>query len=165
MVSILDVVPAPEIVRVRGKDFEVNGLTLEDLAGLVARFPEVAPFFAEAAAEGENVSPMAFLKASPLLAARVIGFAIRQETPEEIAGIRKLPMGDSLALLLAVKKGSLPDGTGPLEEIMAMAEPLITKVIARLSEAMEASRKARSTASAAQQPASSGEETTAGSTS
>lgn len=149
MVSILDVAPVPEIVRVRGVEIPVNGLSLEDLAALVARFPEIAGFFADGAEKGAG--PMAFLKASPGLAAMVIGAATGQDSPEEIAGFRKLPFGDSLALLLAVKRGSLPDGSGPLEELMAMLEPVITKWVAIVVETI----KARSMASAAQPPSSS----------
>lgn len=149
MASILDVAPVPEIVRVRGRDFEVHGLSLEDLAALVARFPEVSEFFSASAGDADNASPMAFLKASPVLAAKVIGMAIRQESPEEIAELRKLPLGTSLAFLLAVKKGSLPDGPGPLEEVVAMIEPVITRWAEKFM-------RARSMASAAPQPGSPG---------
>lgn len=144
MVSILDLVPVPEIVRVRGKDLPVHGFNLESFTELVARFPEVAEFFASGA------NPKAFLRAAPKIAAMIIGAAIGQDSPEELAAIRKLPLGDAVALLLAVQKGTMPDGPGPFEELLERAEPLIRKFA-------EQAKAALSTSSGEQPSASPGE--------
>lgn len=124
MVSILDTVPVPEIIRVRGVDLPVNGLGLEELAAMIAKFPEVAGFFAD------GVSPASFMSASPDLVAMIVCAAIRDDGPEQRAVFKSWPAGDQIKALNAVLRGTMPDGPDPFLELLGLVEkymPIVTE--------------------------------------
>lgn len=143
MISITDLVPVAEKVSIRGHAVEVNGLSFEHMARLIAGFPAVAGFFTD------GVNAAAFLAASPDLAAMVIGAGIGQDDPASVEAIKKLPAGDAVKLLNAVLKGTMPDGPGPFLQMLETVEGF--------TGGLTASRtKAPATSSGKQRPASSG---------
>lgn len=143
MVSILDLVPVPEIVRVRGHDVPVNGLSFEAFAKLIGGFPAVAGFFTDGA------NPAAFLAASPDLVAMVICAGIGDDGEKQRAAIKAYPAGDQIKLLNAVLKGTMPDGPGPFLELLATVEGFLPAVAEKRTKAPSTSSGKRPSASPA----------------
>lgn len=129
MVSILDVVPVAEKVSIRGHEIEVRGLGFEALARLIGNFPAVAGFFTD------GVNPAAFLTASPDLAALIICAGIGQDGEKEREAVKQLPAGDSVKLLNAVLKGTMPDGPGPFLELLGTVEAMVPQSLEKRTKA------------------------------
>lgn len=140
MVSILDLVPTPEIVRVRGNDVPVNGLSFEAFANLIGNFPAVAGFFTD------GVNPAAFLAASPDLVAMVICAGIGDDGDKQRKAIKAYPAGDQIKLLNAVLKGTMPDGPGPFLELLATVEGFLPAVAEKRTKAPSTSSGKRQAA-------------------
>lgn len=118
MSKLIDIAPQlGERVAVRGAEITVYGLSIQNIASLVLRFPQLAPVFSrqEGAAE----------KAIAEVGAEVIGALIaagcREAGPEAEAVAAQLSFADQLALLKPILTQTMPRGPVPfVQELLGL---------------------------------------------
>ncbi len=122
MVSILDITPANVkaiTVPVRGKDVEVRGVSLGDIAYLIQHYPEVKDLFA-----GKDVTFTVdtLLQRGPELVCGVLACGLGVSGNEKgMAIIRDLSLEEQADLLDAILKETFKGGLGPfVEKVTAM---------------------------------------------
>lgn len=114
MAGLVDIVPAVEVVEVRGLELEVSGLTVEGIGGLLLRFPELRKMF-----ETRSLDLEALLKCSDKLIAALIaagtGSAANKAAEKAAAG---LALGEKAEVLAAILRVTMPKGVGPFVKLM-----------------------------------------------
>lgn len=120
MASFLDIAPLAETVTVRGKDFEVRGLALEDLANTIYRFPQLRgllPAAVRPGAEEPALDVKSILGLGPEICAALIACATgKAGDPAEEAAIAKLGIAELFAFIEAILRLSFPGGLTPFVE-------------------------------------------------
>ena len=151
MADLLDIAPATavEIVKVTGGErIKVQGLHVNAIAAIVARFPELVALLGGLAVGSANTIPRLFgqfgAAVGPIIAAGC--GHLGEEKYEEAAG--RLLVEDQLKLVKAIWALTLPNGIGPLMET----------VTALMTGPAEKTVKVRLTKSPSESPPSSGPE-------
>lgn len=113
MPSLMDIGPSTEVVKVRGVEIEVLGISAEGLLGLFGRFPELRKLIG-----GFGNMDEIFKVGGPLIAAIIAagtGSAGNKEAEKKAAS---LSLGDQAALFRAVWKATFPNGLTDLLEFL-----------------------------------------------
>jgi hypothetical protein len=117
MTGLLDIAEERANVILGGQEIEVHGLTMEDVAKLLRRFPELRQLFGggeEAMADALNAIP-------GLMVAVIAGGLGHLGDEEHEAKARSLPAWMQNRLWGAVLKLTMPDGIGPFVEELGTA--------------------------------------------
>lgn len=114
MPSFVDIAPLRETVTVRGLEFEVRGVGLEDLAVILHRFPELAGLLPKATAPGAPapvVDVRSIIALGPQIVAWLIACATGKAGDEkEEKALLGLALGEQVAFIEAIVRLSLPGG-------------------------------------------------------
>lgn len=121
MPSFVDLVPASETVSVKGVVFSVAGLSVESIARLFMRFPEVRAMVDKGALEAETLLKLSDAALAAVIAA---GTACLGNVEQE-AAIAKLALADKMKFINAIVRQTMPEGPGPFVELIAGLKGLV----------------------------------------
>lgn len=114
MVSLIDIAPLNETVRVQGQDVSVVGISSLGLAHLLKHFPELRALIV---GRSVDISAELLMDVAPRAISAIIaagtGFP-GNANAEKVAD--SLPVGEQLELLSVILKLTMPDGVDPLVE-------------------------------------------------
>jgi len=108
VVSLVDIVNAPQEVEIQGHKLKVRGISGEGVAYLLVDFPELRLAMIN---KGEDLTPETLLRIAPKAVASIIAAGIGQQGDKAtIDAARILPLGDQIALLGPIVKQTFPRG-------------------------------------------------------
>lgn len=121
MDSLLDIAPITETVEVAGKQIQVSGISIRDIANLIVRFPKLKDLFA---GDRDNINATGLAAMIPEAIGAIIacGVGSPHDKKYEVAA-NKLATGDQVALLATIITLTLPGGLDPL---MARIEGVVS---------------------------------------
>ena len=107
MPGLLDLAKQTETVSIRGVSVEIRGLSLEIIARLMGRFPELLE-----AMDTRSLAPLSKVSGGCIGAIIAAGCGmIGDEAAEDLAA--NLPMEEQLDLLAPILRFTMPGGVGP----------------------------------------------------
>jgi hypothetical protein len=117
MAELRDIIPPQHRVRIPVGDVEqevdVRGLSLQDVADLLARHPEVISAF-----DGK-VDVMSILRLGPHVISTVLAMACGAANDEAAEKVMlAMPIGTQVEILTIVVKETAPKGVGPFVELL-----------------------------------------------
>jgi hypothetical protein len=118
MVGLPDLAPAKRIVNLRGTDVEVGPITGGDFVDLLMRYPEFKKAYDKKGSVDDTLVASVMKLAPAALAALVASALGKPGDKGEEKKILNLAVGELASLVAAILKVSLPDGTGPFEDVM-----------------------------------------------
>ena len=128
MTSFIDIGPLTEKVTVRGKDYDVRGVTNEEFFELCIRFPEFNVMVNGTKKQKTEQAAARLFSELPAVAAAIIAACVTDKwaDPAEEAAARKLPMSAQLKFLNAAIRVSFEDGIGPFVEMASGLMNMLT---------------------------------------
>lgn len=120
MVSLVDLAPLKETIKVRGKDFDLSGVPAIVIVDLLVEFPELRRIFAEKELRQNELA--ALIAGSGRLAGAIIAAANGEYGNEEaMANAARLPPGDLLPFIAPIIRLTFPQGVRAfVEEVAAL---------------------------------------------
>lgn len=112
MTSLLDIAPIGEDVEIDGKAIKVRGLSVSEIAHLLARFPHLRRVFDGAEADLAQVLTLIGDAVGPVIAAGTGNFG---KAEEELAAASLGPE-TAVALIEPILRLTMPKGVGPFVE-------------------------------------------------
>lgn len=125
-VGLLEIADVPRTIPINGKDVAVNGVSAENIAALMMKFPEFGKLFSGAMPEQDSLMKMAPAALGAFLACGT-GYSPDHKDFEKVSTIaRALGVGDQLDLVDEVLRLTFPRGVGPfvdkLHQLGALAQ-------------------------------------------
>jgi hypothetical protein len=121
--SFTDIAPIEEIVTLRGLDFPVHALGIDDLGKLLHRFPELRTLLPTAAAPGTappEVDAVSIIGLGRQIVAALIACATdKAGDKEEEEALAGLAVGEQFLFIEAIIRLSVPGGLTPLMQRVA----------------------------------------------
>ena len=122
MTALLDIADASEVVKIRGVDVKVHGITMQDIAALMRRFPEIYNIFS---GDKREDAIGGLLSGDALPAVISAGtHNLGNEAVEE--KIRGLYLEEQVDLLRAILKMTMPGGVVPFVEKLTALGALVS---------------------------------------
>jgi hypothetical protein len=118
MAKLSDIIPPQHriVINVAGEgeqEVDVRGLNLQDIAGLMSRYPEVIEQF-----DGK-LDALAILKLGPQVVAAIMAMACGAPGDRGAeAALLALPLGKQAEILNIVVRETMPNGVGPFVELL-----------------------------------------------
>lgn len=117
MAKLGDIIPAQHriVLPIEGgeQEVDVRGLSLQDIASLMARYPDVIASF-----DGGNVSALTLLKMGPQVVAAVMAMACGAPNDEAAENaLMTLPLGTQVEIADIIIKETMPNGVGPFVQL------------------------------------------------
>ncbi len=120
MTSLVDIGPLTERVTVRGRSFDVRGLSGEEFFKLVLRFPAFRVFIDKDPETLSKLDPGQIATELPVVGGAIIAACVTDKfgDEKEETAARKLPMSAQLKFLDAAIRVTFEDGIGPFVVMM-----------------------------------------------
>lgn len=118
MAKLSDIIPPQHRIVItlandEAQEVDVRGLNLQDVASLMARYPEVIEQF-----DG-RLDAMAILKLGPQVVAAVMAMACGAPNDRGAeAALLALPLGKQAEILNVVVRETMPNGVGPFVDLL-----------------------------------------------
>jgi hypothetical protein len=129
MLSLLDVLPRHERVSIGGGDqIDVYGISVEDIAKILERYPDVFGQMVNIAKKPTSIDPR-LLGALVAASQRTDGFASLVGNEEVEARARALSIGAQMKVMQALGRCTFPDGVGPFLEDLKLISSAATEVM------------------------------------
>lgn len=111
--SLLDIAPLSETISVGGKQIEVSGISIKNVANLLVRYPKLLDILLQR----KTLDAKELVSLVPEATAAVIAIGVGRPSDKKFeAKAETLAIGDQIALVSAIIKFTLPGGFGPLVE-------------------------------------------------
>lgn len=117
MVGLVDIeiVPTLQTVKFRGHDLGVCGISVETIAKLFMRYPEVKKVLESGAAD--VAASLLKMSDDVVVALIAAGLGVFGDKTQE-QKIASMALGEKAAILAAIVKLTMPDGLGPFVDLL-----------------------------------------------
>lgn len=119
MPSLKDIGPLTKTIKVRGQDFEVSGLSVDDVFDLILDYPDLEKLLQS---KVKDFNALAVVRAAPQAVGMMIATAIgKKGDKEEIELGNKCGFGNQVKFMAAIFELTFSDGVGPfVDELNAL---------------------------------------------
>lgn len=111
MVSLVDLAEMKANVKIRGQDVEVSGVTADTLVRLMTEAPEIRRVLAGKAL-GEELAQNLLMQGPHIVAVIIAAGCGHGNDEKQIAGAKKLTVGEQAMLLNKIIEVTFPQGLG-----------------------------------------------------
>lgn len=119
MASLRDIGPLTKTVTVKGQDFEVSGLSVDDVFDLILDYPDLEKLLQT---KVKDFNAMAVVRAAPQAVGMMIATAIgKKNDQEEIDLANKCGFGNQIKFMASIFELTFSDGVAPfVDELNAL---------------------------------------------